>query len=152
MLIDRERPGWGTPKGTLNQRVGGSSPPRLTLLCNRRRRRPLLSQLGKPSVQDRQAAWLNRSERDPHSAVLSRIGYLALGHEVHARVRNSQSDLCSGWERSSGLNKTSEHTQILGVRCKLLFRHDVRDLNPSNKGEALRSMMPSRRDQVGDLV
>jgi hypothetical protein len=112
---------------------------------------PLLSQTGKPSVQDRQAAWLDRSERDPHPAVVSRIGYLALGHEVHARVRNSQSDLCSGWERSSRLNKTSEHTQVLGVRCKLLFRHDVRDLNPSNEGETLRAM-PFRRDQVGDLI
>ena len=37
------------------------------------------------------------------------------------------------------------------MRCKLLFRHDVRDLNPSNEGETLRAM-PSRRDQVSDLI
>jgi hypothetical protein len=33
------------------------------------------------------------------------------------------------------------------MRCKLLFRHDVRDLNPSNEGETLRSMMPFRMNR-----
>jgi hypothetical protein len=63
-------------------------------------------------------------------------------------VGNSQSDLCSGGERSKGLDKTSEQAQILGVRRKLLFRHKVRDLNPSNKVEARRSML-SRMNVVG---
>jgi hypothetical protein len=48
----------------------------------------LLSQVGKPSIQDRQATRLNGSERDPHPAIVPRIGYLALSYEVDARVRN----------------------------------------------------------------
>jgi len=63
-----------------------------------------------------------------------------LSDEICARVQNSQSDLCPGRERSKGLDKASEQTQILCVGRQLLFRHKLRDLNPSNKGEARRSM------------
>jgi hypothetical protein len=100
----------------------------------------LLSQIGKPSIQDRQATGLNGSECDPHPAVLPCIGYLALSHEVDAPVRNSHSDLCSGRERSSRFDKTSEDAQILDVRSQLLFGHDIYDLNPGNEGETLRAM------------
>jgi hypothetical protein len=100
----------------------------------------LLSQIGEPSIQDRQATRLNRSERDPHPAVVPRIGYLALSHEVDARVRNPQSDLRSSWERSSSFDKTSKDAQILDMRCQLLLRHNVRDLNSGNELETLRAM------------
>jgi hypothetical protein len=44
----------------------------------------LLSHVHEARVQDWQAVWLNRSECDSHPAVVSRIGYAALGHEVYA--------------------------------------------------------------------
>ena len=69
------------------------------------------------------------------------MGDGALGYQVCASVRNSQSDLCSGGKRIEGLHETSERTQILSVRGQLLFCLEVRDLNPSNKEETRRSML-----------
>jgi len=107
-----------------------------------------LSEAIEPSVEDWHTAWLNGSENDSHPAVVSRIGDGALSDEICASVGNPQSDLCSGGERSKGLDKTSEQAQILGVRRKLLFRHKVRDLSPSNKVEARRSMLSRMNRRV----
>lgn len=70
----------------------------------------------------------------------SRVDHRALTGEVYARVRNSQSDLRSGGQGSSSLDKAAEHAQVLGVCCHQISRRDVRDLNSGNEREALRSM------------
>jgi hypothetical protein len=55
-------------------------------------------------------------------------------------VRDSHSNLRSSGEWGNSLDKTPEQAQIPGVRRQMLFRHEVRDLNASDEGEALRSM------------